>query len=274
MKRFLAMLLAMLLCLSVIGCGAENNGGQEVPPVEPPSDSVEESGPAYTFTVETTADKYSDEEGTLMASYSYDIIRMVPGENASEEVLAMAETFNARMDELLEGCLETGNELDDWAAYDERIKEDGFHYTDEVTVSWREVGDLLSVSYNSYYYGGGAHPNTYFYSFLFDLQRGAFIDPAEIADDPEQFRGVVTDLILDEIEAMDEEVRIGLFEDYANAVAQWNSYCVSLSETELTVTFSAYELGPYAMGPQEFSIPYSDIAEALGEGGNAKLGLS
>ena len=47
-----------------------------------------------------------------------------------------------------------------------------------------------------------------------------------------------------------------------------------LSQEGLTVTFSEYELGPYTMGTQTFEIQYEEFAEALGQGGQVKLGLA
>ena len=41
----------------------------------------------------------------------------------------------------------------------------------------------------------------------------------------------------------------------------------------MTVTFSAYELGPYAMGPVELTLSYEVLAQAIGEGGLAHLGV-
>ena len=41
----------------------------------------------------------------------------------------------------------------------------------------------------------------------------------------------------------------------------------------MTVIFSEYELGPYALGTQIFEIQYDELTEALGQGGQVKLGL-
>ncbi len=266
MKCWLAIILAMSLCLPMAAC-AVNQPVEEEPPVEENTDT-----PAYNFVTETTSDKYSDEEGNLMASYSYQVIRMKTAENAPEEVVKMAEVLNEGMDALLEECLAMGNELGDWAAYDENIRESGAYYTDELTVSWEIVGSILSISYDRYSFTGGSHSNVDYSSYLFDLERGNFLDPTELADDPELLRATVTDLLLDQIAG--EGLEEMYFEGYVSTVSQWNSYCVRLSETEMTVVFSPYVLGAYALGEQTFTISYDEMMEALGEGGRAKLGLS
>lgn len=81
----------------------------------------------------------------------------------------------------------------------------------------------------------------------------------------------MTDLILDQINGMDQEMRDGLFENYPSVVSQWNNHCVELREEGLLVTFSAYDIGPYAMGALGFDIPYTSITGALGEGGADRL---
>ena len=273
MKRLLCVMLAMCLFLPMVACGKNNNGGNGNS--TPPQDEAETPDlPDYSFSVETTENKYSDDEGSLIASYHYEILRMAVADTAPETVKEMAGVFNGKMDELLENCLTNGKEMGEWAAYDERIKEDGEYYTDELTVTWQEVGCLVSIGYDSYAYTGGAHPNTYYSSYIFDLERGTFIDPTEIADDPELLRGTVIDLIVDEIDGMDENIQTGLFEDYINTVSLWNTYSVRLEESAMTVTFSTYALGPYALGSLSFSLPYSELYTALGSGGMAKLGLS
>ena len=221
MKCWLAIILAMSLCLPMAAC-AVNQPVEEEPPVEENTDT-----PAYSFVTETTSDKYSDEEGNLMASYSYQVIRMKTAENAPEEVVKMAEVLNEGMDALLEECLAMGNELGDWAAYDENIRESGAYYTDELTVSWEIVGSILSISYDRYSFTGGSHSNVDYSSYLFDLERGNFLDPTELADDPELLRATVTDLLLDQIAG--EGLEEMYFEGYVSTVSQWNSYCVRLS---------------------------------------------
>ena len=263
MTRMLSIMLAMALCLPMVGCEPSLTGPVVDSPVQ------QDPPPPYTFVVENTADKYSDTDGTMLAVYNYDILRMQTSESAGEDVAAKAAVFNETMDGVLESQL--GDELREWAVYDERIKESKVYYTDELTVQYTEVGSFVSVVYDSYAFTGGAHANSHSFSYLFDMEKGTFVDPSEIADDPELLRATVTDLVLDQINGMEQEMRDGLFESYPDIVSQWNDHCVALRENGLTVTFSAYEIGPYAMGALSFDIPYASITDALGEGGADRL---
>ena len=273
-KPYAGVLLGAAMCLALAACAAVNVPQEDI---QPPEDG-EETGPAYWFETAETSDKYSDDEGNLLAAYDYQIIVMKTAEQANEAVLEAAESFNAGMQEVLDSQLETGEELGQWASFDERLSESlgdgGSYYTDELTAQGVQTGDIYTVSFYNYNYMGGVHPNESYFSRTFDLRRGAYIDPLEVADDPELFRATVTDLLLDHIQHLDPEVLSGYFEGYESTVAQWNTRSVCFGAEGLVVTFSEYDLGPYAMGTQTFSIDYGEFADALGQGGQVKLGLA
>ena len=264
MKRVLSIMLSMALCLPMVACEPAPAGPAEEPPAK-----QDPLPPPYSFVLKNTNDRYSDTDGTLLATYDYSILQMQTSESATEEDAARAAVFNESMEDVLENQL--GSELREWAMYDERIKETKWAYYDDLDVRYTEIGCYVSIRYDSLSYTGGAHENTRCFSYLFDMDRGVFVDAAEIADDPELLRATVTDLILDQINGMEQEMRDALMEDYPITVSQWNDYCVELGEEGMTVTFSAYEIGPYAMGAQSFDIPYASITAALGEGGAGKL---
>ena len=141
---------------------------------------------------------------------------MKTAEQADEAVLAMAEHFNAGMLEVLNSQLETGEELGQWASFDERLSsslgEGDYYYTDELTAEGTQAGDIYSVCFNNYSYMGGAHPGQTYFSRTFDLSRGEYIDPLEVADDPELFRAKALDedTILVEMIDAPSETREGL----------------------------------------------------------------
>ena len=83
---------------------------------------------------------------------------------------------------------------------------------DELTAEGLQTGDIYSVSLYNYSYMGGVHPNETYFSRTFDLSRGAYIDPLEVADDPELFRATVTDLLLDHIQHLDPEILTGVLQ--------------------------------------------------------------
>ncbi len=275
MKKMLCLMLSAAMCLALAACAVVNVPQEDL---QPPEDEEEPAGPAYWFETEETSDKYTDDEGNLLAAYDYQVMVMRTGEQADEALLEMAERFNTGMREVLDSQLEIGEELGQWASFDERLSaslgDGGYYYTDELTVEGVQTGSIYSVCFFNYNYMGGVHPSQTYFSRTFDLSRGEYIDPLEVADDPELFRATVTDLLLDHIQHLDPEVLSGYFEGYESTVAQWNTRSVCFGAEGLTVTFPQYDLGPYAMGTQIFDIRYEEFADALGQGGQVKLGLA
>ena len=262
MKRLLSVMMVLALFMPMISCAE---------PVEAMLwDPSEEATKAYTLTLRVTDDKVTDAEGRLLAEYRYEIPVMTAVDGAPETVVALTEAFNGKMGELLGACMNTGRQLGTWGREDPRVEPGDLYYSDQLTAVWREQGEVLSVTFQRYEDQLGPHPNVTYSSYLFDLDRGCYIDPLELADDPEVFRATVEERILEEIRE-DEELLAGLYEDYQDVVARWNEACVSLEEGELAVTFTAYTLAPHGAGAPSFRVPYREAG--LGEGGLGRLGI-
>ena len=123
----------------------------------------------------------------------------------------------------------------------------GLPYYD-VTVSESVLcGQIVSVRMDNTSYSGGAHPNSYTNSYLFDLATGQFIDPIQVADDPEAFRAGAAELLVEAAEAREEDLP-GYWVDYRDIIGRWNEGAALFGPEGMTVVFSTYELGPYAMG--------------------------
>src|SRR5699024_2514605 len=148
----------------------------------------------------------------------------------------------------------------------------GLPYYD-VTVSESVLcGQIVSVRMDNTCYSGGAHPNSYTNSYLFDLATGQFIDPIQVADDPETFRAGAAEKLVEQAEAREEDLP-GYWPDYRDILERWNEGAALFGPEGLTVVYSPYELGPYAMGAVELAVPYGELADLLGPGGLERLGL-
>ena len=260
MKGILAVMMALALCLPMVSCASG-----ELPA---PAENGEET--QWEIRRDRVSDMVSDAEGRLLSSYTYEFLHMDPAEDAPEDVVEMAACFNAKMEEQLEACLETGVSLDEWAANDPLEVSQGRYYTHDVKADYVQSGEIISVSFESTSYTGGSHGDLWCRSFIFDLARKNFINPAEIADDPLKFRDTVAQLLLDQIQQLEPEIRDNYFSGYEAAVAEWNNYCVTFGK-EIQVEFSPYVLGTYSIGSQVFSVPYQSVE--LGSGGQARLGI-
>ena len=147
-------------------------------------------------------------------------------------------------------------------------------YADEASASGVRQGQIYSIRINSYSYSGGAHPNSYTDSYLFDLKLGQFIDPAQVADDPVAFQKGAAELLLEKAQEQDEDVRAGFYPEYADVISRWYEGTVLFDSEGMTVVYSPYELGPYALGTVELKVGYDELTELLGPGGLERLGLA
>lgn len=258
MKQMLAAMLTLALFLPMISCSHPAWETEEL--------SVQIEEPAYQLQDRTTASSVADEEGRPLAAYRYETVEMKTSAAASQALLDTASAFNKGMEKLLSSCVETGEQLDDWARLDQK-REAGTAYEDRLDATCWERGDVINVRFDSHSeYGGKSWDRTF--SYLFDLTRQCYIDPLEVADDPEQFRSTVAELILEEL-ADSTALSDQLYGNYEQTVAQWNHCGVSF-EDMLTITFSTYDIS--SGGSIAFRFPYDKVG--LGEGGLEKLGLT
>ena len=268
MKRNLLRNAGQAACLLLAACA-----GLAASASMPEADEVYEE-PVYVFEQTRAQEEYPAGGGTVGARYSCQLLmltvsnqdRLSPEDGTA--AAQAAENFNSKMHSLMIDAVGAGKTMSELA---EEVESAAGAYYDETEAGYVQNGQIVSVRVDNISYTGGAHPNSHAFSYLFDMEKGTFVDPSEIADDPELLRATVTDLILDQINGMDQEMRDGLFENYPSVVSQWNNHCVELREEGLLVTFSAYDIGPYAMGALGFDIPYTSITGALGEGGADRL---
>ncbi len=277
--------LVWLLSVAMLcACGA-NELQQKATPEAPQSEQVDtpvdelSSTPCYTYEDKVVSCQFTDEEsGVLYAMYRYSVpmMRVENVDDLTEEALVIAqrnvESFNAQMQKLLDDAVVFGEETAAAVAEGDFVQIGTTYATDEKELVVTQTGQILTIRADGYYYSGGAHPMVYTSSYLFDLVLGQFIDPTQIADDPEQFRTQTAELLVAQAESLGEEYTAGFWSDYVEIIGHWNDAAVLFDAEGMTVIFSVYELGPYAMGPVELFLPYEALADALGAGGLAHLG--
>ena len=250
---------------------------QEVEPTDPEPEPAAPVEAEYVFEDAVQAKDFTTEDGTVVASYRYHVPMMSLGnaEELSKETLEIAErnvtAFNEQMLQILNDAVKYGEELGE-ESYE------GFNcgympFADEKVLSVVRQGQILNVSEQCYFYGGGAHPFAYADSYTFDLTLGQFIDPLQIGDDPEVFRVQVGQLLVAQAESLGEDYVAGFWSDYAEIISKWNETAVFFETNGMRVIFPVYELGPYAMGPVELFLTYEELADAIGENGLARLGV-
>ncbi len=296
MKRIFAILLTLCLALSLCACAK-----RETPPAAPEPDgapSVEPTKPEeipqewdYDLTTETASEEYKNDDGVLLATWSYEqpILQLknaagetflgeLPIHGVTEEQLAVCRAFNdatsesvrdalAGFEDLKAGALEQWNEMGE--AYRESF---AVHEEETSVAGVFRRGDLLEVATMMYGYWGGVHGGTAVRHLHFDLDAGEFFALGDLTDRATELYGALADEILTQIYASGESE--WYFDDFYETIRNKDDYNVSFGENALTAYFDQYEIAPYVMGILEFEIPYANIAQYLNERGERLLPLS
>lgn len=276
-------MIALLLMLSsLVGCAGEAmvNAKNALP--DPPTQAL-----AFSVELERYEETVRDEDGVVLAECSYELpvlaARLEDGSvletAASEEqkrALAITETFNARFDQWKSNPAALEEPAREERAFRREADVDFLPYGDELSCTFYQTGNLISVSGSYYTYTGGAHPNTILMSWNFDLEAGEFLEP-EILDEGGDLREYVHQVLLEQIQEKAGEMggtAADLYwENYGDILSDWASYAVSFDAEGMTVGFSPYELAAYAAGPQVFRLSYDQLLPHLGPHSRALLGL-
>lgn len=272
MKRWIC-LLSLLGLLS--GCGA-------VMPLD--QEGSAEDIIHYQVEVQENVQEFPAADGSvvLRSTLELPVLTAYHGEKlietaASQEeqaALDTVETFNVCFEDWqAEGEIaqlsETAKELEEeW----EWRQEMGLDQTYEVGLDCEvyQTQQMISVKGTYMSYLGGAHPNTGFLAWNFDLTSGSFLSPLLLAEDTKLFSEAVQKEILRQAAQPREDGTIPIenyWQEYPVIVKDWSHYAVSFDEKGMEVTFSPYELASYAEGPQTFRFSYEWLTPYLGQHG-------
>lgn len=133
---------------------------------------------------------------------------------------------------------------------------------DIAVVTTYQKGDLVSLSFNSEYYTGGAHPNSTIEYKILDISSGRLLKTGDIVTDKKKLTSVAEKLFrkqkgLANTASLQEE---GYF--FENG--QFNiSDNIGLNQNGLVIYFNSYEIAPYVMGPSAVFVPFYEIKEIL-----------
>lgn len=128
----------------------------------------------------------------------------------------------------------------------------------------RQDMQMIVVAFNYYTYTGGAHPNSSSETFNFLMPEGRRIEFGEIFSP----RGIrrVSDISIarlkQELGGPDGVGDMDWIRRGAGPNAR-NFASYALLANELKVTFDAYQVAAYAAGPQEVSIPLSNLRDVM-----------
>lgn len=129
--------------------------------------------------------------------------------------------------------------------------------------------DLISLEFNvGSYYAGAAHPNSYSETFTFDLKNGKTIKLADLFNPGSKYVQAISAYAIQDLKKQskaqgdnsmldDDWIQRGAGPDAAN-YESW-----TITKSGLGITFDAYQVAPYAAGPQEVTVPYANLKEII-----------
>jgi len=301
MKRALALLAALTMALSLFACASQPAAPaapEPAPQTQPAAPAQTQPAPAqpqdtpaaqdevwsYALRTETTTNEYKADDGTVIATSSYEqpVLVLVnasgeefagstPERGVTAEQLAACKKFNDETGSTGLWTIDLEAEAKDQYAFKSAEGIEMLPLVDEVTLEDSfQNGDLLSVLVSDYANLGGAHPDYGVRGWSFDLAKGEFFTLAELSDQPEAMKQAIADEIVRQIG--ESEMAEGFYENYAEVIAERDFFEAFFGEDALTVWFQEYELGPHAIGAPTFEIPYSVISGYLTGYGAALLG--
>lgn len=125
--------------------------------------------------------------------------------------------------------------------------------------------DLVSVRFDvGSYYQGAAHPNSYTQVVNYDLKNGKPIKLADLFQPGAKYLQAISAFCIAELKKQSGDK--GLLEDQIKegaAPTAKNYQSWTISKKGLGINFDAYQVGPYAAGPQFVLVPYSALKDLI-----------
>ena len=129
--------------------------------------------------------------------------------------------------------------------------------------------DLVSVKFVvSSYFQGAAHPNSYSDVLNYDLKNGKQLKLSDLFKPGAKYLQAIAAYCIADLKKQAQTK--GLLDDQieSGAAAKSDNYqSCAITKRGLGVTFDAYQVGPYAAGPQFVLVPYSTLKDLINTDG-------
>jgi hypothetical protein len=304
-KKNVVFILVLSLVLSLTACGKksnitpENEGNRAPNTADITDNTPEESNDTDTDSKELPKDseQVSDSDASVDNSSENFSSEMATEENAvkaddgtevftslisypevsipSNEYAQMSinDFFTARVASWKEEEAQIGSDALESYEYAKESEDDYFmpYFYQVIGSEENTAKGLYSVLMTYSYFTGGAHPNSFYEGYNFDLSTGELLDIGEIASDEDSFRDFLVNTLITDIKEgknMGSDLAEDLFfEDYADSIRNtingtplWYT-----TKDSLVICFNTYEIAPYVAGPIFFDIPWNDCKDYLSD---------
>jgi hypothetical protein len=127
--------------------------------------------------------------------------------------------------------------------------------------------DLISLDFSvGTYYRGAAHPNSYSETVNFDLKNGKPIKLADLFNPGSKYVQIISAYSIQDLKKQSQNSDSMLDDDWIQRGAgpdAKNYQSWTITKKGLGINFDAYQVGPYAAGPQYVMIPYSALKDLI-----------
>lgn len=131
--------------------------------------------------------------------------------------------------------------------------------------------DLISVQFDiGSYYQGAAHPNSITEVVNYDLKNGKQLKLADLFKPGSKYLQTLSTYCIAELKKQSKEKGVELFEDQIKegaAPTAKNYESWTITKRGIGINFDAYQVGPYAAGPQFVMVPYSALKDLINPDG-------
>ncbi len=144
---------------------------------------------------------------------------------------------------------------------------------DEMTIRYDvrlATNDLVSLQFNvSVYEHGAAHPSSYSKVINYDLKNGRRLNLADLFQPQADYLQEIASYSINDLKRRSQQEKPDerLLNDQdieEGAAAKADNYqSWNITQKGLLITFDAYQVGPYAAGPQTVVVPYSALKKMI-----------
>ena len=129
--------------------------------------------------------------------------------------------------------------------------------------------DLISLEYDvENYYQGAAHPNTFTEVVNYDLKNGKQLKLADLFKPDAKYLQSIANYCIADLKKQAKEKNLEASEIENGAAPNAKNYrSWTITRKGLGINFDAYQVGPYAAGPQFVLVPYSALKDMINPDG-------
>ena len=127
--------------------------------------------------------------------------------------------------------------------------------------------DLVSIKFDvSNYEAGAAHPNPYSHVLNYDLKNGKQLKLSDLFKPGAKFLQTIASYCIADLKKQQKDLPVDQIEE--GAAAKSDNYTNwTITRRGLGITFDAYQVAPYAAGPQFVLVPYATLKDLINPDG-------